>query len=252
MYTPVPTISTGAHFYSYDTMHMTELVKMYDKATKSRGTNHHHDSALLTLQGMVNAMKDHPRQGKSSHPTPLNCTTHGSPALDFPKKGMTALCRMITNPDDYFLTPFDNPDLYRKRAKERKGLSEKQVVALIPEMDDTLRAVKNAHTLIEALGLQTPKHLNIISSKKAQVGNPASHATSERSSSVGDDSRSDGGQGKGVPRNRDLLKHKATEQAKAQSIDDASVTEEDYDDYIFVDGYFDAGPPVNISGVTLQ
>lgn len=256
VYTPVPTISTGAHFYSYDTMHMTELVRMYDKATKSRGTNHQHESALLTLQGMVNAVKDHPRKGKSSPPSLLSCTIQDSLSLDFPKKGMSGLCRMITNPDDYFADPFDNPDLYRKRAKEHEGLPAKKTMTLIPEMDDARRAAKNAHALIEALGLQTPKHLTIINSTKAHASHPPASLAGAIVPSVtsGDDGPSS------VPRWKRALRKKdpapeqdqAREQAKSPFVDNAIAKQQDCHDYIFVDGYFNPGPPVDVSGVTLQ
>ncbi|THH15961.1 hypothetical protein EUX98_g9378 [Antrodiella citrinella] len=44
VYTPVPTITTGAHFYSLDTMHMVEAVLRYDCSIESADTNFNHDS----------------------------------------------------------------------------------------------------------------------------------------------------------------------------------------------------------------
>lgn len=64
VYTPVPTVSTGGHFYSLDTMHLTEVIKKYDLDTDGVNTNHDHPSTTMTLAMMLNSVKLLDRNGK--------------------------------------------------------------------------------------------------------------------------------------------------------------------------------------------
>src|SRR5579859_6655096 len=59
---PVKTITTGGHFYTYDTLHLTEIARSYD-ASLSDGTpredfatNNKHDAAPRHLARMVLAL----------------------------------------------------------------------------------------------------------------------------------------------------------------------------------------------------
>ena len=65
VYTPVPSITSGGHFYSYDTMHLTGATCDFDKATGGDFTNHFHESPLLTMSMMINNMRTEKRTGKS-------------------------------------------------------------------------------------------------------------------------------------------------------------------------------------------
>jgi hypothetical protein len=44
VYTPVKTSIAGGHFYTYETMHLTELASSYDQSKDSQG-NHRQDFA---------------------------------------------------------------------------------------------------------------------------------------------------------------------------------------------------------------
>lgn len=45
-------------------MHLTEAVLRYDFESRSKNTNHDHPSSLLTMDMMINGLKDSPRSGK--------------------------------------------------------------------------------------------------------------------------------------------------------------------------------------------
>ncbi|KAG2081945.1 uncharacterized protein F5147DRAFT_783481 [Suillus discolor] len=53
VYTPVPSFSTGGHFYHYSCMHLTELARYIDAEVGESTTNQAMDHALETLRRMV-------------------------------------------------------------------------------------------------------------------------------------------------------------------------------------------------------
>jgi hypothetical protein len=63
VYTPVPTVTVGGHMYSYNTLHLTELCRSMQKASKGQFTNQDHDSASITLSLMMVALLLIPEQG---------------------------------------------------------------------------------------------------------------------------------------------------------------------------------------------
>lgn len=49
VYTPVRTVATGGHIYTYNTMHLTEMSRMFDNQHALEVTNTSHISAFNTL-----------------------------------------------------------------------------------------------------------------------------------------------------------------------------------------------------------
>ncbi|THH15960.1 hypothetical protein EUX98_g9376, partial [Antrodiella citrinella] len=129
---PVPAITTGAHFYSIDTMHMVEALLRYDIATKGKDTNHTHPSAKLALHAMMNGLKDNPRNVYS-------------------KKSLAALCRLVIHMDSYYQNKdVVDPDLVvkRKKTKVQKGKSRAAIM-----MNDVSTAIANAEALLKYLDM---------------------------------------------------------------------------------------------------
>ncbi|KAF9456891.1 hypothetical protein BDZ94DRAFT_1314719 [Collybia nuda] len=59
VYTPVRTVACGGHFYNYDTLHLTEVLRHYDKTRANQVTNTTHISTYRTLcQMMLRRMRD--------------------------------------------------------------------------------------------------------------------------------------------------------------------------------------------------
>ncbi|TCD62265.1 hypothetical protein EIP91_007123 [Steccherinum ochraceum] len=136
VYTPIPTASAGGHFYTVDTMHLTEMTLWYSLGVHDCDTNHNHPSVTLTMIGMINGLRSNPRN-------------------DYPRKALAALCRIILRPLDYFATLYDDPDLLLKRQNERfEWETEEQTAARIPRMDDHNIAINNARLLARAFDLR--------------------------------------------------------------------------------------------------
>ncbi|TCD63357.1 hypothetical protein EIP91_005635 [Steccherinum ochraceum] len=70
---------------------MTEATLRYSYSIEHLNTNHEHESAQLTMQMMVNAIKYNQRSV-------------------YPLKGLAALCRMVLNPEEYWEKVYDDPE----------------------------------------------------------------------------------------------------------------------------------------------
>jgi hypothetical protein len=53
VYTPVRTLATGGHFYTYDTLHLTEMSRAFDRLHGREVTNTTHVSSFMTLCAMM-------------------------------------------------------------------------------------------------------------------------------------------------------------------------------------------------------
>jgi len=53
VYTPVPSVTIGGHFYAFDTMHLTEIARALDHRTKGKFTNQDHPHAMYTMAVMM-------------------------------------------------------------------------------------------------------------------------------------------------------------------------------------------------------
>ncbi|CAA7265614.1 unnamed protein product [Cyclocybe aegerita] len=140
VYTPVPSVTLGGHFYSYDAAHLTELTRSFGFQTNGSLTNQSHDSALFTLEMMVLAL---PKiEGRGS-------------------KSIAALCRMILRPRQYTAAPALDPDVLmaiEDAAAKRKSGKEYSVT--------TARAKSLANNIVQGLGL--PQHARRGKKAKAQ------------------------------------------------------------------------------------
>jgi hypothetical protein len=56
VYTPTPSITQGGHFYTYDSLHLTEFSRSLDLQTKGAFSNQVHPSAGLTIMMMMAAL----------------------------------------------------------------------------------------------------------------------------------------------------------------------------------------------------
>lgn len=53
VYTPVRTLATGGHFYTYETLHLTEMSRAFDRKHAREVTNTTHVSSFPTLCAMM-------------------------------------------------------------------------------------------------------------------------------------------------------------------------------------------------------
>ena len=66
MYTPVASFTIGGHFYSYDSIHLTEVARYFDFVRDGSFTNQVHHHALETLaQMLVGLPRSDPNRSKS-------------------------------------------------------------------------------------------------------------------------------------------------------------------------------------------
>jgi len=56
VYTPVPSVTLGGHFYTYNALHLTEMGRACDMHTSGRFTNQSHFSSSLTIALMMAAL----------------------------------------------------------------------------------------------------------------------------------------------------------------------------------------------------
>lgn len=56
VYTPIPSVVRGGHFYSYTSLHLTEVSRSIDKLTEESLSNQTHPCASLTLAMMLLAL----------------------------------------------------------------------------------------------------------------------------------------------------------------------------------------------------
>ncbi|TCD60193.1 hypothetical protein EIP91_010598 [Steccherinum ochraceum] len=92
VFTPVPTSTTGGHFYSFETIHQTEATLFYNHRRKAVDTNFRHHSAPLTAALMLNSIK---HQGERT----------------YYRKALMAMCLLVTKLESYFRHDHDDPDL---------------------------------------------------------------------------------------------------------------------------------------------
>ena len=155
----MPSISSGGHFYTYDTMHLTEATLHFDKLTESKHTNHEHNSPLLTMSHMINFMGENGRNGKLLLPILIfllfSRVSSLTPLPVYPRKSLAALCRMVTaDPLTYFATKWKDPDLAAKRfASLKPNDTRKTLQKRIPRLRDEEQARKNATMLMKRLEL---------------------------------------------------------------------------------------------------
>ena len=67
VYTPIPSVTLGGHFYSYSTLHLTELCRSIQKKSEGHFTNQDHSSAPITIALMMVALSLIPEQREWSH-----------------------------------------------------------------------------------------------------------------------------------------------------------------------------------------
>ncbi|TCD60109.1 hypothetical protein EIP91_010706 [Steccherinum ochraceum] len=137
VYTPIPTVTVGGHFYSLNTMHLSETVLYYTHGVHATDTNHRHHSASLVAALMINRLKD---KGPRS----------------YPKKSLMGLCNLILHPEAYHLHRYRDPDLYFRRAMESYAAEKAHVdpPTEVDDMDDIKQARANARILQTALGFE--------------------------------------------------------------------------------------------------
>ncbi|TCD63812.1 hypothetical protein EIP91_004934 [Steccherinum ochraceum] len=143
VFTPIPTVTTGGHFYSLETMHLTEVELYYQHCTNATDTNHRHHSASLTAVMMINSLKDKGPQW-------------------YPKKSLMGLCLLITSPDTHYKHVYRDPDWHFRVAMQRQAAKKKKVKALpdVERMNDGVQALANARILQEKLGFEYTFKLN--------------------------------------------------------------------------------------------
>ena len=56
VYTPVPSVVWGGHFYNYNSLHLTEVSQLLDIMTNEAISNQTHSSASLTLSMMMSVL----------------------------------------------------------------------------------------------------------------------------------------------------------------------------------------------------
>ena len=56
VYTPVPSVVRGGHFYNYNSLHLTEVSRAIDLRSEDALSNQTHSSATLTLTMMLAAL----------------------------------------------------------------------------------------------------------------------------------------------------------------------------------------------------
>lgn len=71
VYTPKPSVTLGGHFYTADTMHLTEVARALDKKTQAKLTNQGHASSQATISIMLAALQFQSKPGKH-HSSNLN------------------------------------------------------------------------------------------------------------------------------------------------------------------------------------
>src|SRR4051812_11020902 len=102
VYTPVPSVTAGGHFYTYDSLHLSEFSRLYDRKDPFGLTNQEHPSSQTMLSIMVLVIaKGEQRSGLflflvSGH------FLMGFAALR--RKPLHSLCRMVIKPELYMST----------------------------------------------------------------------------------------------------------------------------------------------------
>lgn len=68
VYTPTPSVTTGGHFYTYNSLHFTECSRIYDIHTRDCLTNNIHNGVTQTMVMMMAALPLFPNIGKTPPP----------------------------------------------------------------------------------------------------------------------------------------------------------------------------------------
>lgn len=130
VYTPVRSVATGGHFYLYETMHLTELSRAFDKRKGLCVTNTSHVSAHDTLcMMMVSVIR-----GDLTSKYLLLSSVHFKELTDYPEfklKPLHALCCMVLNHEDYIAQTGD-PKLTRS-VKDNAALTIPKLAKIVAE-----------------------------------------------------------------------------------------------------------------------
>ncbi|KAF8810840.1 hypothetical protein BYT27DRAFT_7209061 [Phlegmacium glaucopus] len=122
VYTPVPSVVLGGHFYTYNSLHLTELWRAIDKRTNSRFTNQTHPNSTLTIMMMMAAL-------------PILQESH------LRRKSLAALCRMVLHVSDYS-GPIADRDLVIYNSKRPKKYKVKEM----PDVEYAKQLAKKLQT----------------------------------------------------------------------------------------------------------
>lgn len=161
VYTPIPSIATGAHFYTLWTMHLTEPALLHANQTENKDSNFSHPSVQITLPLLLNTIKTH--QACGEYDLGACIVLNDTDVLvcpDFPRKSIAALCRIVLRPTDYFKQKFDDAMYFLRQANHIRGATNYshaettgQFQERMPQMLDIVNAQANARYLQDALHL---------------------------------------------------------------------------------------------------
>lgn len=122
VFTPVPSVVRGGHFYSYNSLHLTEVSRAIDFVTNESLSNQSHPCASLTLAMMLAALPlfNEFRKFIFIIIAYLLLTYF----VELRTKGLSALCRMVLHPTEYTGTYDDDEltitNLVQGRKKKKK------------------------------------------------------------------------------------------------------------------------------------
>lgn len=101
VYTPTPSYVSGGHFYTYETMHLTEFSRSFDHRPGGEfSTNANHDVLWILCRMAMSLHMLHGARGKLIHILCLYTTAH-SVVPDLYTKPLVALAKMILQHADY-------------------------------------------------------------------------------------------------------------------------------------------------------
>ncbi|KAF8954509.1 hypothetical protein BDZ97DRAFT_1766087 [Flammula alnicola] len=118
VYTPTPSVTLGGHFYTYNTMHLTEVARAFDVRNNGKHTNQDHTSAQATIAMMMCAL-------------PLY------PELALHRKPLAALCQILMDSTSYILGKApDEPVVAKGKGKQKASKGKKKSTAKTPTQDN--------------------------------------------------------------------------------------------------------------------
>lgn len=109
VFTPTPAIVRGGHFYTYNSLHLTEFSRSLDAQTQESLSNQSHPSAALTIMMMMTALPHLQLYREGLLFISMNILLNDL-IPDIRSKSLSAFCRMVLKPSDYS-DPFVDSDL---------------------------------------------------------------------------------------------------------------------------------------------
>ncbi|KAF8160068.1 hypothetical protein B0H34DRAFT_706034 [Crassisporium funariophilum] len=120
VYTPCNSVTHGGQFLMYDSMHLTEFHRKYNRHHGRFVTNQQHEAVRGTISRMLVALPELQYRGKRD-------TGHASSSrqthAEIPRKALTAMCYMALHPTEY-MNPGDDLEKQPELKRLQKAIDE--------------------------------------------------------------------------------------------------------------------------------